>query len=815
MDFLQLSTLLDGQLIQLAEPRPVGTLLTDSRKLLPAYDAVFFALKGPRHDGHQFLSEAYAQGVRQFVVEHLPEHVLPSDCNVLLVPHTLAALQTLAAHHRAQFQIPVIGLTGSNGKTIVKEWLHTILNKKYAITKNPKSYNSQLGVALSVWQLQPTDTLGIFEAGISTTGEMNALARIIAPTLGIFTNIGTAHAEGFSDQKEKIQEKARLFATCQTIVCSGNHPAVVAELASLYPKKQLFTWGNGPDNNVQVTEIHLAHQNARIYMRFQERHLQFQVPFADDASLENILHVIATALYLGLEPTEIADRILLIKPISMRLELKQALHQCYLVDDTYTNDLAGLRVAIEFLLQQEHGESITLILSEIPQSGLPTQELHRLMADLLRHPRIQRLIAVGPSLADTPAFPVKECLYFSTTEELLEALPGIPFHKELLLVKGARVYGFERVVNQLVKKVHGTRLEINLNAITHNLNYYKSLLAPSTKIMAMVKAFAYGSGSAEIANLLQFHRVDYLGVAYADEGVALREQGIHLPIMVMNPSPDGFDKMLTHQLEPEIYSISLLKNYLENLGNQKGKIHLKIDTGMHRLGFELADLPELLSLLKAHPHVEIVSMFSHLAGADDPTHNVFSHQQAAQFLEISSAISPTLGSFPLLHLLNSAGIVRFPEYHFDMVRLGIGLYGVEASGLDVNALQPVSTLRTVVSQVRILPAGESIGYGRQGKAKNEMRLATIAIGYGDGFSRAFSNGKGEVLIGSYRAPVVGNVCMDMTMVDVTGLPVQEGDEVIVFGKDLPIQELANRIGTIPYEILTNVSERVKRVFFFD
>jgi Alr-MurF fusion protein len=816
IDFQQIAQITGGEILQMTENMPIGHLLTDTRKLLVSQYAIFIALSGPRHNGHAYIEEAYRQGVRQFLVSTpLSLEKLPG-ANILLVPNTLSALQAIAAWQRSQFNLQVIGITGSNGKTIVKEWLHTLLNKHFAITKNPKSYNSQVGVALSVWQLKATDTLGIFEAGISQIGEMEKLEQIIQPTIGLFTNIGTAHSGGFDSLQEKIREKAKLFKNSECIVYCGDHTSIKEELHRLHPDKKNFTWGKSEGNHLVVKEVLKSHSSARIKLALKGQSLAFQVPFSDEASLENILHVISIGLFLGLQEEEIQSRLLLVRPLAMRLELKQALHHSYLIDDTYSNDLAGLRVAIEFLLQQDQREKITLILSDFPQSGLPPERLKHEILQLITHNRIKRLIGVGPQLAAMGDFPVPESLFFPTTESLLSSLPKITFEKELILVKGARVFEFERIVRQLEKKAHGTALEINLNALTHNLNYFRGKVGPEVKIMAMVKAFAYGSGSFEVANLLQFHRVDYLGVAYTDEGVSLRENGIHLPIMVMNPSSDGFDKMLRYHLEPEIYSLSILRDYLEALGEETGHIHLKIDTGMHRLGFDSTQISPLIELLQqTKSKILVKSIFSHLAGADDTQHNEFSSRQATAFLQMSQKIADALGYVPMRHLVNSAGIMRFPEYHFEMVRLGIGLYGVEASGMEKGALQPVGTLKTVVSQVRHVPAGETIGYGRMGKAPKESIIATIAIGYGDGYSRAFSRGVGEVLINGHLAPVIGNVCMDMTMVDATNIPVQEGDEVIVFGEGLPIDQLAEKIHTIPYEILAGISERVKRVYYFD
>ncbi|WP_317172768.1 bifunctional UDP-N-acetylmuramoyl-tripeptide:D-alanyl-D-alanine ligase/alanine racemase [Hymenobacter sp. HDW8] len=744
------------------------------------------------------------------------------EAGFLLVQDSLAALQALAAWHRQQFTIPVVGITGSNGKTIVKEWLAQLLSSDELICKSPRSYNSQVGVPLSVWELNATHTLGIFEAGISERGEMAKLAAVIQPTLGIFTNLGTAHDAGFSSAEEKVQEKMQLFEAVDTLFYCRDHEAIHSTAQQMLGPARTFTWSrqHQQEANLGVTVTEASAERTVVHVRLVRPRVEeytFTLPFADEPSVENALHCLAVLLWYAVPTAEIQRRLDRLLPVAMRLEMKQALNDCYVLDDTYNNDLAGLTLALDALARQPRRGQRTLILSDVLESGLPAAELYARIAAQLPAHGVGRIIGVGQAIsAHQQLFSELRGAFYASTEAFLAAFQPEQFRHETILVKGARRFEFERIVAAFQQKIHGTVLEVNLDALVHNLNYYRARLAPGTRLMVMVKAFAYGSGSYEVANLLQFHRADYLAVAYADEGVELRQHGISLPIMVMNPSPDSFQKLHQYHLEPEIYSFERLHDYLLAAEEQPmPAIHLKLDTGMRRLGFAEEDLDELCALLlKKAPQLHVASMLTHLAGADEEQHNDFSHQQLAAFQRMTPLVEAALGYPMLKHALNSAGIIRFPQAHLDMVRLGIGLYGVEASGQDSAALRPVSALRTVISQVKKLPAGQTVGYGRRGIATDfERRTATIAIGYADGYDRRFGNGVGEVVIRGLRAPIIGNVCMDMCMVDVTHIPdAQAGDVVVVFGEEMPLVELASRIGTIPYELLTNVSERVKRIF---
>ena len=803
MHFSDLEKITQGKTLRLAKDRPVRTLLTDSRKAIVEDGAVFFAIAGFRQDGHQFLSELYESGIRQYIVEKDLE--VGPDANILLVDSSIKALQRIAAAHRSAVSCPVIGVTGSNGKTIIKEWLYQLLSPDFKIAKNPASYNSQLGVPLSVWQLQPHHSLGIFEAGISTVGEMQNLQKVLQPTIGIFTNIGSAHSEGFHSVDEKVNEKLALFDQSQLLIYCKDHTLI--DDAVTAKGFHSLTWGTS-----QTADIVVRGQARDYHIQFSGKQFDLHLPFSDHASVENSLHCLAVLLHFGVAADEIQNRFNALRAVPMRLELKEGVNQCQIIDDTYNNDLAGLQVSLDFLTHQHQKAKKTVILSDIHESGLSDVALIKRISALLAGAGVNSFIGVGPVLSSFPGEFANGSVFYISTDEFLRNHDLNRLQNEVVLVKGARVFAFEKIVNRLQRKVHGTVMEIDLGALVDNLNYFKSRLKPSTGIMAMVKAFAYGSGSNEVANVLQYHKVSYLGVAYADEGVELRKNNILLPIMVMNPAGESFDILLKHNLEPEVYSFSLLHNLSRFLGHETCKIHLKLDTGMHRLCFEAKDIDALISFLLGTPNLKVASIFSHMAGADETAHDNFSRQQALRFKDMADYISYRLNYRPLYHLLNSSGILRFPQFQFDMVRVGIGLYGVDPTESRDKKLRQVATLKTIISQIKHIPEGDTVGYGRKGLAGKTLTIATIAIGYADGFNRAFSQGVGKVMVHDRIAPVIGNVCMDMTMIDVTGIPANEGDEVIVFGKGLPIQELADSIGTIPYEILTSTSERVKRVF---
>lgn len=807
--FSDVQKICGGQILALHRDKPVTDLVTDSRKVVLTEGSIFFAMKGERHNAHLFLKQLYEQGLHQFVVEQpIDVNILP-EANIVQVDSSLQALQTLVKDHRSQFQIPVIGITGSNGKTIIKEWLYQLLSPDFKIVKNPGSYNSQLGVPLSVWQMQTYHQLAIFEAGISKPGEMHKLATIIQPTLGLLTNIGTAHDEGFESREQKVLEKVKLFDAVQTLVYCADDSLVRSVITNLKAKK--ISWAFYGDATYRVNQ-----QASELFLHRSGKQFKFKLPVTDKASIENLIHCMVLMLELGLDSEVIQQRINALRAIPMRLELKQGINNCQLIDDSYNNDLAGLQISLDFINNIRKPKK-TLVLSDILQSGLEEEQLAERMSMLISQSGVNSLIGIGDVFAQQHHVfknAADRTYFFKDTDQALRQQElWNSLHDEVILLKGARVFQFEKIVNRLQRKIHGTRMEIDLSRLVHNLNFFKSKLKPGVKIMAMVKAFAYGSGSEEVANLLQYHRVDYLGVAYADEGIELRKNQITIPIMVMNATEEGFDALLTHKLEPVLYSVAMLKALAVYLNGKECSVHIELETGMHRLGLEPEAYAEAIVILKANPNMKVASIFSHLAAADGVEHDAYTHQQVSVYENGYKVFSEALGVVPIRHILNSPGIIRFKEYQLDMVRLGIGLYGVNPTSEPNQNLRPAATLKTIISQIKKIESGRTIGYGRWGKAETGKTIATIAIGYADGFSRAFSRGKGKVFVNGKVVPVIGNVCMDMTMIDITGVEAKEGDEVIIFGDALPIQQVAESIGTIPYEILTNTSERVKRVFF--
>jgi alanine racemase len=794
----------------------VSVLLTDSRRISTAAEALFFALSG-RRNGHEFIAEAYAAGVRNFVVKHGPEIKMPG-ANFLIVDDVLVALQTLAAYHRSRFQLQVIGITGSNGKTIVKEWLYQLLTADHNVVRNPKSYNSQIGVPLSVWQITDKNDVGIFEAGISTVNEMDKLEAVIQPTIGILTHIGSAHDEGFESRAQKINEKLRLFKNCKQLV--HNYDALIDYTGNLTVKDR-FTWSQ-KFNQADLYVFSGTVISKRVYLRgrYKGNEIECLIPFLDEASVENAITCWAAMLALGYSPAKVDKRIERLAPVRMRLELKNGINNCSIIDDSYNSDVQSLEIALNFLSQQNQHQKKTLVLSDIFQSGLQEDVLYKHVAELVKAKHIDKFVGVGDALfTHQDYFDVPEKYFYHDTKTLLREINTVNFKNEDILIKGSRRFEFERVSHVLVEKDHETIMEINLNMLLNNLNFYKSKLKPGVKIMSMVKAFSYGSGTFEVANMLQYNKVDYLAVAYIDEGVDLRLGGITMPIMILNPEVSAFDKLDEYKLEPAIYSFGLFDEfikYAQSAGIANYPIHLKIDTGMHRLGFEEYEIEALCDLLEINNYVNVRSVFSHLAASEAAQHDEFTLKQMLAFDRAYKEIEETLGYKVIKHLSNTSAISRWPAAQYDMVRLGIGLYGIDASvATDESALQPVASLKTSVSQVKRVPAGETIGYNRNGSLLKDGKIATVRIGYADGYLRAFGNGVGKMMIKGTLVPTVGNISMDMTMLDVSGVDVSEGDEVIVFNQELRIEELAAQIGTIPYEILTNVSQRVKRVYFYE
>ncbi|MEZ4787076.1 MAG: bifunctional UDP-N-acetylmuramoyl-tripeptide:D-alanyl-D-alanine ligase/alanine racemase [Flavobacterium haoranii] len=799
-------------IISILDAKTVGTfnnftienVSIDSRSLQNSSGTLFFALKGLNHDAHEYIKTLISKGVQYFVVEFIPEG-LEQKANFIIVSDTKIALQQTAKYYRSLFNFPIIGITGSNGKTIVKEWLNFLLSPDFSVVRSPKSYNSQVGVPLSIFGINENHNLGIFEAGISLKGEMSILEEIIEPSIGILTHFGTAHAEGFTSEKEKLEEKLSLFKNCKTVILESNK-----EIENLLQNNP-FTWSFSD----QSASVYFEKNGSQLKVIFNNTTFEVTVPFQDEISLKNIATCITTLLFLKISTQKITERIPKLFPVEIRLEAKKGINNCVLIDDSYSSDYQSIKIALDFLEQQKLHKKKTIILSDVFQSGLPIDVLYEKVGRVLQNNNIDRIIVIGETISsylkDLP-----NVISFNSTIDFLKQFNTQSFQNETILIKGARSFNFDEIVVLLEEKKHETVLEIDLDALTHNLNFYKSKLKPETKIMVMVKAFGYGNGGFEIAKLLEHLKVNYLGVAFADEGVELRKAGISIPIMVMNPEMHSFSTMIAYDLEPEIYSINELNEFIK-IAQQKNvasyPIHIKIDTGMHRLGFEKPQLEQLISILKETNLVEVKSIFSHLATSDDTSFRAFTLEQYKRYAEASELIMKNLKSKPIQHILNTSGIFNYPEFQLNMVRLGIGLYGVGNSDEENQKLQNVSTLKSIISQIREVSTEESIGYGRKFRVTNRMKIATIPIGYADGIRRAWGNEKGFVTIKNQKATILGNVCMDMLMVDITNIECQEGDEVIIFGKSPTVVEMAKTLDTIPYEILTSISQRVKRIFF--
>ena len=813
-----ISTLIGAHRIGEAETQ-VDWLLTDSRSLVFPEQTLFFAIRTQKNDGHRYIDELYRRGVRAFVVSKAPE-APKADANYLLVPSPLRALQRLAERHREEFDIPVIGITGSNGKTIVKEWLYQMLSADFNITRSPRSWNSQIGVPLSVWRITGQTELGIFEAGISEPGEMDALECIIQPTIGVLTHLGSAHDENFADRREKCLEKLRLFRHAKALIYNADDELISDCVSTMDFRGELLGW------QIRGERLVLGDESLDIAA----------IASADAASLENMCHCISVCRHLGISATDISERLGHLEPVAMRMEVKEGRQGCTLITDTCNSDLGSLEIALDFMRRrpESSGRKRTLILSDIKQTGLHVTELYSRVAALMRQYEADELIGIGREISSgmmcvADELRPRHLQLFDTTQQFLDSTVPQALDNRVILIKGSRQARFDQIADALVQKVHETILEVNLSAVVGNLNYYRSFMRPETKMVCMVKASAYGAGAVEVAKTLQDQGVDYLAVAVADEGVELRRAGITGNVMIMNPEMSSFRTLFEYQLEPEVYSFRLLEALIraaEHEGITGFPIHLKLDTGMHRLGFDpQKDLPALIERLHSQKALVPRSVFSHFVGSDSEDFDAFSARQWQLF---STATAQLQAAFPypiLRHICNSAGIVHFPERHCDMVRLGLGLYGVDPMGsekakvknekLSEATLTPISTLKTTILQIHDVPADETVGYSRKGRLTRDSRIAALPIGYADGLNRHLGCGHGYCLVNGQRAPYVGNICMDVCMIDVTDIPCREGDQVIIFGPELPPTVLADIIDTIPYEILTGVSPRVKRVYYVD
>lgn len=796
----------------------VDWILTDSRSLCFAEETLFFALKTKRNDGHKYIPDLYERGVRNFVIsDWMPYMSEYTDANFLQVSNPLKSLQKLAEKHREMFDVPVIGITGSNGKTIVKEWLYQLLSPERIIVRSPRSYNSQIGVPLSVWLMNESTELGVFEAGISEMGEMEALRDIIRPTIGVLTNIGGAHQENFFSLEDKCMEKLALFKDCDVVVYDGDD-----ELISSCVGKSLFTareiaWSRKDNERpLFIESIEKGETSTTIRYRYLGMPNEYVIPFIDEASIENSLHCLAVSLYLMLPAEKITERMAGLEQVAMRLEVKEGQNGCVLINDSYNSDLASLDIALDFMARrtEDKGRKRTLILSDLLETGQTSKLLYRKVAELVHNRKVDKIIGVGEDIRSSSARFEIEKYFFRTTEELLASDILGKLRNEVVLIKGSRSFHFDEITDRLELKVHETILEINLNALVDNLNHYRGKLKPDTKMVCMVKASAYGAGSYEIAKTLQDHRVDYLAVAVADEGSDLRKAGITSSIIIMNPELTAFKTMFDYKLEPEIYSFNLLNELIkaaEKEGITNFPVHIKIDTGMHRLGFAPSEIPELIARLKRQSSVIPRSVFSHLVGSDATQFDSFTRRQIEIFETVADELQAAFSHKILRHICNTAGIERYPGAQFDMVRLGLGLYGVNP--FTNKVLHNVSTLKTTILQIHDVPQEDSVGYSRKGRLERDSRIAALPIGYADGLNRRLGNGNAYCMVNGCKAPYVGNICMDVCMIDVTGIPCKEGDKVIVFGDELPVTVLSDVLGTIPYEILTSVSNRVKRVYY--
>ena len=796
----------------------VDWLLTDSRSLCFAEETLFFALKSKRNDGHKYITDLYERGVRNFVVSDLPQNMdAYTDANFLQTDNPLKALQKLAEKHRAKFDIPVVGITGSNGKTVVKEWIYQLLSPDHIVTRSPRSYNSQIGVPLSVWLMNEKTEVAVFEAGISEMNEMEHLQSIIRPTIGILTNIGGAHQENFYSLNDKCMEKLALFKDCDVVVYDGDNEMISSCVSKCLFGAREIAWSKVDNERpLYIESIKKGDTSTTIRYRYLGMPNEYTIPFIDDASVENSLHSLAVALYMMVPAEEITRRMALLEPVAMRLEVKEGKNNCTLINDSYNSDLASLDIALNFMARrsEEMGRKRTLILSDLLETGQSSKFLYRQVADLVKTHGVDRIIGIGTEISEASSRFEVEKHFFHTTEEFLASDWLLNLRNEVVLIKGSRSFHFDLITERLELKVHETILEINLNALVDNLNHYRSKLKPDTKMVCMVKASAYGAGSYEIAKTLQDHRVDYLAVAVADEGSELRKAGITSSIIIMNPELTSFKTLFDYKLEPEVYNFHLLNELIkaaEKEGVNNFPIHIKLDTGMHRLGFAPSEVPELIRRLKRQSAVIPRSVFSHLVGSDSTRFDAFTRRQIEMFEQATEELQSAFTHKILRHICNTAGIARYPGAQFDMVRLGVGLYGVDP--FTNRMLHNVSTLKTTILQIRDVPQEETVGYSRKGRLDRDSRIAAIPIGYADGLNRHLGNGRAWCLVNGQRAPYVGNICMDVCMIDVTDIDCKEGDKVIIFGEGLPVTELAEILDTIPYEILTSVSTRVKRVYY--
>lgn len=820
----QIAEILQGKNHLPSPQSKVTRLLTDSRSLGFPEDTLFFAIKTRHGDGHNYIEELYKRGVKHFVVNDETLCSRYADANFIVVDNSLSALQALSAHHRRQFNIPVVGITGSDGKTIVKEWLYQLTAGTYNVTRSPRSYNSQIGVPLSVWMLGEDSGLGIFEAGISQPQEMDKLEQIIKPTIGILTNISSAHQENFNTIQEKCIEKLSLFRKCDILIYNADNPIISKCITrSILPSREIAWSRTDPERALYIESTTKDERGTTVSYQYLTMKNSYRIPFLDEASIEDSINCLAAALYLMIPPEVIAERMEKLEPVAMRLEVKEGKRGCMIINDSYNSDTASLDIALDFMERRSNmspGLKRTLILADIMQTGESAQTLYQTVIKHIAERKINKFIGIGKEI-NSQAEKFKslniECHFFDNTTEFI-ASPAIKgLQNECILIKGSRSFHFEDVTEALEKKVHQTILEVNLRALRDNLNNYRNNLERETKVVCMVKASAYGSGALEVGRTLQECNVDYLAVAVADEGAELRKEGITTGIIVMNPEPSSYKALFDNKLEPEVYSFGMLKSLVQaacHEGITDYPVHIKIDTGMHRLGFLPEEVPALIEELKRQTALTPRSVFSHFAGSDSTLFDDFTQEQVSRFEKAANMLQSAFSHKILRHICNSAGTERFTNVQYDMVRLGIGLYGISPIG-ENSKMQPISTLRTIILQIHDVPASETVGYSRKGVLGRDSRIAALPIGYADGLNRKLGNGNGYCIVNGKKAPYIGNICMDVCMIDVTDIDCKEGDNVEIFGPELPVTTIADWLDTIPYEVLTSVSNRIKRVYYSD
>lgn len=785
----------------------------DSRSVVTPETTLFFALKGKNHDGHDYVKDLYERGVRKFVVSEMrPDFDILEEAVFCRVTDGLKALQDYARSHRERMEAEVVAVTGSNGKTIVKEWLYQLLCEDFRVYRSPRSYNSQVGVPLALNGIEENTQIAVIEAGISRKAEMSRLEKMIQPHIGVFTHLGDAHGENFSSPEEKLAEKAKLFISCRLVI-GREGPAMDYISKTVSEHTAIFLWGSSENVAVRTCLLRRGDKEQKVSVEYQGKPFILDIPFADEASFENCMNAVCVLLAKGISPEKIASRVRVLQPIAMRMEIKEGIHGCLLINDYYNSDAASFGIALNTLMMQDKSKKRIVILSDFIDTGTKGGALYREVARMLEKAGVTLFIGIGQEVEKFRSYFSMPVRFYPDTDSFLKQENRESFRDEVILIKGARQFRFEFIAGFLQKQSHNTILEVDLDAMVHNLNYFRSLIPLKTRMAVMVKAFSYGSGAGEVASLLQYQGVDYLMVAFADEGVALRAEGIHVPIAVMNPLYEAFDNMIEFNLEPEIYSLEILEAFDKALlkhGIDRYPVHLKLNTGMNRSGLDTADLPDLLAFFETKRRVVLRSVFSHLAASDEEQHDRFTLQQIRLFTAMTERIQARFDYKILRHILNSAGIERFARYGFDMVRLGIGLHGISAAGASLSA---VSSFKTYVASLRNVKAGETVGYGRKGVLRRDSRIAVVPVGYADGLNRRLRNGLGCMLVKGVRVPVVGNICMDTCMLDVTDADVQVGDEVEIFGKHIPVTEIAEKLETIPYEVLTGVAQRVKRVYF--